>query len=135
MTDFNIGEKEETNKNLKVTGHGEVGERGCPCKVQNVGEEEKQCGSTNVVQYKKLHQGNRVYHCRDCGTIFASPTSYARCDNEYIVREKGGIIGSDLVVNDCLICPIARKEGFDVMDLAQKGEKCPYFIGPTKLDE
>ncbi|MDP2672030.1 MAG: hypothetical protein Q8O68_00785 [Candidatus Daviesbacteria bacterium] len=122
---FKIGAgKETTKKNIKVTDKGAILVYGCP-----------KCKDMCVTQLPRLYQGNRSYHCNGCGIIFATPTSYARCDNEYIIRTKNGLIGNDTVINDCLICPIPKKEGFNINSLIRESKACPYFKGPTKLDE
>ena len=56
-----------------------------------------------------------VYKCVSCGAMNASPTVRSKC-------KKFGIISKDLAANDCLLCPIPKLEGFDVMK-----QTCPYY--------
>ena len=107
----------ETEK-IKVIGKGVVGEKGCP-----------QCNSMGVIPTGKLLGKDRTYICRNCDAKFASPTTWAKCTNGYITRTQSGLIGKDLIYNDCLICPISSKEGFDIKQLVKEGKKCPYFQG------
>ena len=114
---FKFSEWKKTDKKIKAGKPGEVLERGCP-----------KCKSMNVIPTGKLHKGNRTYKCLDCGSYFASPTTWAWCT-------KRGKIGKDLISNDCLNCPIAKAEGIDVKLLAGIGKGCPYFAGRTYADE
>lgn len=108
----------------KVIQHGDVDTEGCP-----------NCHGKDVTHTGKLYQKDRVYKCNKCNHFFASATTYANCDNEYVVRVKGGIIARDLVGNDCFTCPIPKKEGFDVKKLVENGKVCPYFKGVMKFDK
>ncbi len=130
---FNFKETEEYSQSQKVdiVGYGDVGETGCPAQTPQTGT---RCNSMNIRFTGKLYNHSRVYTCHDCKSMFVSPTTYARCDNEYIVRTKEGVIARDLIVNDCFICPIPKKEGFDVRKLVAEGKHCPYFKEIIKLD-
>ncbi|MDO8623143.1 MAG: hypothetical protein Q7R52_02760 [archaeon] len=122
---FSFGsESKEGRNDVKVIGKGEVLNEGCPS-----------CNSKNVEPTGTLYKGNRAYKCFDCENFFASPTSWAKCDNEYIIREKNGLIANDLVMGpDCFRCPIPKKEGFNIHQLIKEGKQCPYFKGPIKFD-
>ncbi len=128
MREFNINTSKNTQdaKKEKVLSYGEVGKKGCPAEG---------CGSLDVQFTGKLYNYNRIYSCLKCKQHFGSPTTYARCDNEVIQRTKAGIIARDLIVNDCLVCPIPKKEGFDIKRMIQEGKMCPYFKGTIKMDE
>ena len=116
---------EDTKKNdIKVIGHGENLAKGCP-----------QCKGTRVEPTGKLFQKNRTYICIQCKSNISSPTTWAECSNEEVVRMVGGIIGRDLIINDCKICHIPKKEGFDIYSLIKQGKSCPYFRGVVKFEE
>lgn len=126
---------QEGKNNVKVIGHGEVAQEGCPNIIEIKGKR-KSCGNKNVLPTGKLFEGNRTYKCEKCNVFFASQTNWASCSNEQIIREKNGLIANDLVAGpDCWYCPIPKKEGFDVKKLAQEGKKCPYFMGMVKFDK
>jgi len=116
-------EGENSNK-VKIICKGEVLNEGCPG-----------CQSKNVENTGKLYKGNKSYKCIDCNNFFASPTSWAKCDNEFIIRTKNGLIANDLVSGpDCFRCPIPLKEGFDIKRLISEGKSCPYWKGSIKFD-
>lgn len=127
MREFNINATNNTQdfEKKKIIAYGVVGRKGCPGSG---------CGNLDVQFTGKLYNYNRMYHCLKCDQYFGSPTTYARCDNEYIQRTKAGIIARDLIVNDCLVCPIPKKEGFDIKQMIQQGKMCPYFKGTIKMD-
>lgn len=126
---FNFEKKYKDSKKekgeIKVIGHGEPGQKGCP-----------RCKSLNLFPHTTLYKKNRAYRCLDCKSDLVSPTTWASCTNEWVIRKTGGRIGKDLVVNDCLICPIPKKEAFNILKLVKEGKACPYFNPtPIKFDE
>lgn len=123
---LNKGKNTEDLEKKKVIAYGEVGKKGCPAKG---------CNSEEANFTGKLYNYNRIYRCSKCKLYFASPTTWARCDNEFIQRTKAGIIARDLIINDCLICPIIKKEGLDIQRIIKEGKACPYFKGKIKMDE
>lgn len=127
MTEFKLNTTNNTQdvEKKKVLSYGEVGKKGCPAPG---------CGNQSVQFTGKLYNYNRIYRCQKCKQYFGSPTTYARCDNEFVQRTKAGIIARDLIVNDCLVCPIPKKEGFDIQRKIREGKACPYFKGTIKMD-
>ena len=84
----------------------------------------KKCGKPSVLTnktYGPLH--DHVYQCMGCKAFTGSPTMYAWC-------KKYGLIARDLNLNDCLICPVPKKEGFSV-----KTAQCPYFDRKINMSE
>lgn len=123
----------------KTLAHGELKGKGCQNKII-VGKDENGfdkynfCGSMNLHPTGTTKNKERAYKCLDCGAINASGTTWAKCNNEYVISTKGGLIGRDLIINDCFICPIPKKEGFDIRQLVKEGKCCPYWAGIVKFD-